>query len=124
MDEFIHNWISYVMVWLRNRDTGGAMSVDLHLTSQVLEDLISDLSGFSGQLATACTGIRNGDSALAGTDPLESRVHGFADSWNYGLTQLGQHATECVGMLRQVGATFDQLDNELTGDLSRSTKHG
>jgi hypothetical protein len=112
------------MVWLRNRVKGGMMSADLHLSSQVLDGLISDLSGFSGQLATACTGLRNGDSALAGTDPLASQVHGFADSWNYGLTQLGQHADECVKMLRQVGATFDQLDGELTGALSRSTKHG
>ena len=100
------------------------MGADLHLTSQVLDDLISDLSGFGGQLATACTGIRNGDSALTGTDPLASQVHGFAGSWSYGLTQLGQHATECVRLLRQVGTTFDQLDNELAGALSRSTDHG
>jgi hypothetical protein len=103
---------------------GGAMSADLQLSSQVLDGLISDLSGFSGQMATACTGIRNGDSALTGTDPLAVQVRGFTDSWSYGLGQLGKHATECVGLLRQVGATFDQLDNELAGDLSRSTEHG
>lgn len=108
------------MIRLRNRDKGGAMSADLHLTSQVLDDLILALSGFSGQLATACTGIRNGDSALTGTDPLASQVREFADSWNYGLTQLGQHATECVRLLRQVGTTFDQLDLELASGISRS----
>jgi hypothetical protein len=109
------------MTQLRNHHEGGMMSADLQLTSQVLDDLISALSGFSGQLATACTAIRNGDSALTGTDPLAAQVHDFAGSWNYGLTQLGQHGTACVGMLRQVGATFDRLDAELAGELSRST---
>ena len=42
------------------------MSADLHLTSQVLDDLISAFAGFSGQLATACTYLRNGDAALTG----------------------------------------------------------
>jgi hypothetical protein len=96
------------------------MSADLHLTSQVLDDLISGLSGFSGRLVAACTDIRNGDSALTGTDPLAGQVHGFAGSWQYGLTQLGQHGAACVGMLRQVGTTFDRLDSELTSELSRN----
>jgi hypothetical protein len=101
-----------------------AMSADLQLTSKVLDTLISDLTGFSGQLWSACTSIRNGDGALVGADPLSSQVHSFADSWNYGLTQLGQHTSECVSLLRQVGATFDQLDHELASELSRSTQHG
>jgi hypothetical protein len=100
------------------------MNADLHLTSQVLDDLMSALSGFTGQLATACADIRNGDSALTGIDPLAGQVHGFAGSWNYGLTQLGQHSTECVRMLRQVGAAFDSLDHELASGLSRGTGHG
>jgi hypothetical protein len=108
------------MIRSRNRDKGGTMSADLLLTSQVLDDLISGFSGFSGQLAAACADIRNGDSALTGTDPLAGQVHGFAGSWNYGLTQLGQHGTACVRMLQQVGATFDHLDLELAGELSRS----
>lgn len=99
------------------------MGADLHLTSQVLDDLISALSGFSGQLAAACADIRNGDSALTGTDPLAGQVHEFAGSWNYGLAQLGQHGSECVRMLRQVGTTFDGLDRELAGQLSRSRGH-
>src|ERR1700691_1544595 len=106
------------MTRLRKRDEGGAMSADLQLTSQVLDDLISGLSGFSGRLAAACADIRNGDSALTGTDPLAGQVHGFAGSWQYGLTQLGQHGTACVGMLRQVGAAFDRLDSELTSELT------
>lgn len=100
------------------------MSADLQLSGKVLDTLISDLTGFSGQLSSACTSIRNGDSALAGADPLSSQVHSFAGSWNYGLTQLGQHASECVSLLRQVGAAFDQLDGELSSELSRSTEHG
>jgi hypothetical protein len=96
------------------------MSADLQLTSQVLDDLIADLSGFSGRMAAACADIRNGDSALTGTDPLAGQIHEFAGSWQYGLTQLGQHGTACVSMLRQVGATFDRLDSELTSGLARS----
>jgi hypothetical protein len=96
------------------------MSADLQLTSQVLDDLITGFSGFSGRLAAACADIRNGDSALTGTDPLAGQVHGFAGSWQYGLTQLGQHGTACVGMLRQVGTAFDRLDSELTSGLVRS----
>jgi hypothetical protein len=114
------------MIWLHNRDKGqgAAMSADLHLTSQVLDDLISAFSGFGSRLATACTDIRSGDSALTGADPLAGQVHGFAGSWHYGLTQLGQHGTECVRMLRQVGTTFDRLDHELASELSRSKGHG
>ena len=100
------------------------MAADLHLTSQVLDGLISAFSGFSGQLASACTDIRKGDSALTGSDPLAGQVHGFADSWNYGLGQLGQHGAECVRLLRQVGAAFDRLDHELTSGLSRGSEHG
>jgi hypothetical protein len=95
------------------------MAADLHLTSQVLDDLISAFSGFGDQLATACADIRTGDGALGGTDPLAGQVHAFAGSWNYGLTQLGQHSTDCIRMLRQVGSTFDQLDRELASDLIR-----
>lgn len=100
------------------------MGADLYLTSQVLDDLISTLSGFSGRLAIACADIRNGDSALTGTDPLSGQVRSFAGSWNYGLTQLGQHGTECVRMLRQVGTTFDRLDHELASGLSRGNGYG
>jgi hypothetical protein len=100
------------------------MGADLHLTSQVLDDLISAFSGFGGRLAAACADIRNGDSTLTGTDPLAGQVHGFTGSWNYGLTQLGQHGTECVRMLRQVGTTFDHLDHELARELSRGKRHG
>jgi hypothetical protein len=97
---------------------------DLHLTSQVLDDLISAFSGFGGQLATACADVRTGDSSLSGTDPLAGQVHAFAGSWHYGLTQLGQHSSECIRMLRQVGSTFDQLDGELSSDLIRGKGHG
>ena len=96
------------------------MGADLQLTSQVLDDLISAFSGFGGQLATACADIRTGDSSLTGADPLAGQVHAFAGSWNYGLTQLGQHSSECIRMLRQVGSTFDQLDRELASDFIRS----
>jgi hypothetical protein len=100
------------------------MGADLQLTSQVLDDLISAFAGFGGRLAAACADIRSGDSAVDGTDPLAGQVHEFTGSWNYGLTQLGQHGTECVRMLRQVGSAFDRLDSELASELSRGKGHG
>jgi hypothetical protein len=103
---------------------GGAVSADLHVSSQVLDDLIAAFSGFSDMLATACADIRTGDAALTGTDPLAGQVRGFAGSWNYGLTQLGQHGAECVRMLGQVGGVFDRLERELTDQFIRGNGHG
>jgi hypothetical protein len=97
------------------------VSADLHVTSQVLDDLIGAFGGFSGRLAVACRDIRSGDAAVTGSDPLAGQVHGFAGSWRGGLAQLGQHGADCVQLLRQVGATFDRLDQELTGELAGST---
>jgi hypothetical protein len=93
------------------------MAADLQLTSRVLDDLITAFSGFSGQLAQACRDIQTGDGQVTGSDPLSGPVHGYAGSWHYGLTQLGQHGTECQKMLRQVGATFDTLDHQLASEI-------
>jgi hypothetical protein len=97
------------------------MSADLQVTSAVLDDLTSAFAGFGDRLSQACSDIRTGDGQVTGTDPLAGRVHDFAGSWHYGLTQLGQHGHECVQMLKQVGAAFDGLDRELTAELKRST---
>ena len=48
------------------------MSADLQLTSQVLDDLISGLSGFSGRLAAACAGMLR--QVGAAFDRLESEL--------------------------------------------------
>jgi hypothetical protein len=41
------------------------MAADLHLTSQVLDDLISAFSGFGGQLATGLTELgQHGDECI------------------------------------------------------------
>ena len=93
---------------------------DLHLTGQVLDDLIGMFGGFSGRLAAACNDIRSGDAAVTDSDPLAGQVHGFAGSWRGGLAQLGQHGADCVQLLHQVGATFDRLDQELAGELAGS----
>jgi hypothetical protein len=96
------------------------MSADLHVTSRVLDDLISAFGGFSGRMEQACNDIRAGDGEVIGTDPLAERVHDFAGSWHYGLTQLGQHGHDCVQMLQQVGSAFDGVDRELTAELEPS----
>ena len=100
------------------------MGADLHVTSQVLDELVSAFDGFGVRLTQACNDIRAGDGQVSGDDPLAGRVHDFAGSWHYGLTQLGQHGHECVTMLKQVGSAFDQLDRELTNELKRSKSVG
>ena len=95
------------------------MVADLHVTSAVLDELVAAFSGFSGQMAQACHDIRVGDSEVTGADPLAGRVHGFAGSWHYGLSQLGQHGSDCARMLSEVGSTFDRLDHELASELAR-----
>jgi hypothetical protein len=98
------------------------MGINLQLSGQVLEELISAFGGFAGHLSQACGSIQLGDSYVTGADPLAGQVHAFAGSWHYGLTQLGQHGEECVKMLRHVGATFDQLEQRLTDELKQHEK--
>lgn len=94
------------------------MNADLHVTTGLIDDLIATLSGFGRQLGQAVADIRTGDAAVTGPDPLAGRVHGFADSWHYGLTQLGQHAARCETMLRQVGPAFAATDQQLASAVS------
>jgi hypothetical protein len=96
---------------------------DLQLTSAVLDELVAAFSGFSEMLTSACADIRNGDANLTGDDPLSGQVHSFAGSWNYGITQLGQHSHECITMLRVVGTTFGQLDRQLASELTSGGEH-
>jgi hypothetical protein len=94
------------------------MNADLHVTTGLIDDLVATLSGFGRQLGQAVADIRTGDAAVTGPDPLAGRVHGFADSWHYGLTQLGQHAARCETMLRQVGPAFGATDQQLARAVS------
>src|ERR1700759_455559 len=121
MDRPSLSWFARVLgVRLARMGDGVLMGADLQVTSQVLDELVSAFDGFGGRLTQACDDIRTGDGQGTGDDPLAGRVHDFAGSWHYGLTQLGQHGHECVKMLRQVGSTFDALDRELASELKRS----
>lgn len=100
------------------------MNADLHVTTGLIDELIAALSGFGHQLSQACADIRTGDAAVTGPDPLASRVHGFTDSWHYGLTQLGQHTARCEAMLRTVGPAFGGVDRRLACDLSAGRASG
>lgn len=90
---------------------------DLQVSSGVLDELIAGFTGFGSHLARACSQISAGDSALTGDDPLAGQIRDFASSWNYGLKQLGQHSADCVKLLRQVGTSFEKLDQQLAGKL-------
>lgn len=93
---------------------------DLRLSSKVLSELITAFNGFGDLLYQACADIRTGDAAVTGDDPLAGDVHGFTSSWNYGLGQLGQHGHDCSAELQKISATFDQLEQQLTGDLQNA----
>jgi hypothetical protein len=93
---------------------------DLRLSSEVLSELITAFNGFGDLLYQACADIRAGDAAVTGDDPLAGDVHGFADSWNYGLGQLGQHGHDCSQRLQKINATFDQLEKQLTDALTNA----
>lgn len=90
---------------------------DLQLSSAVLDELIAAFTGFGRRVSSACAEIRSGDAALTGDDPLAGQVRDFGGSWNYGLTQLGQHSGVCVTELRQIGSTFDKLDEQLSKEI-------
>jgi hypothetical protein len=100
------------------------MDADLYVSGRVLDDMISAFSGFSGQLGHACGDIAAGDGAVSGDDPLAGKVHDFAGSWHYGLTQLGQHGRDCVTMLQKVGSAFDQLDQQLAAQFKPGPGQG
>jgi hypothetical protein len=97
---------------------------DLQLSSAVLEELTAAFGGFADRLAHARTAISSADADLEGTDPLAGQVHAFSGSWNYGITQLGQHGADCVTMLRRVGSTFDRLDQQLAASLAQRKAQG
>lgn len=84
--------------------------------SVAARQLTTAFPGFSDRMAQACNDIRIGDGEVTGADPLADRVHGFAGSWHYGLSQ---HGAQCVKMLHEVGSTFDRLDHELASELHR-----
>jgi hypothetical protein len=96
--------------------TGSDMA-NLKLSSDVLNELVAAFNGFGDLLYQACVDIRNGDAEVTGDDPLAGDVHGFTSSWNYGLGQLGQHGQDCSKQLKQINATFEQLETQLTGAL-------
>lgn len=100
------------------------MTADLHVTTGLIDELIATLSGFGRQLGQACADIRTGDAAVTGPDPLAARVHGFMDSWHYGLTQIGQHAARCETMLRTVGPAFAATDRQLACAASTGQASG
>ena len=60
--------------------------------------------------------MKSGKFLAVGHDSLAAGITG--------LTQLGQHGAACIQVLNQAGATFDRLDRELAGGISRVTEHG
>jgi hypothetical protein len=95
---------------------------DLKMSQQMLDELVEAFNGFGDLLSSALRNIRVGDAAVTGDDPLAGDVRIFASSWNYGLTQLGQHGEQCTQQLKMIGKTFDKLETQLTSELKTAGK--
>jgi hypothetical protein len=90
---------------------------DLYVTSAVIDELRGTLTSVTGRLDGARRALGSVDPAVVGAAPLTGQVHDYAGSWQYGVTQLGEHAQRCAQLLATVGAAFDQVDAQLSSEL-------
>lgn len=90
---------------------------DLQVSSAVLGELRAAFRSMTGTLEGACRELRGVDSAAMGASPLADAVGSFTSSWQYGITQVGQHATEAVGMLDHIGKAFEECEQQLIAEL-------
>ena len=95
---------------------------DLQISGAVLNELRAALRSVTGKLEGACRELRGVQAPEMGAQPLVSGVENFTSEWNYGITQVGQHAHEAVGMLDHIASTFDGLERQLTSELKQSGK--
>ena len=95
---------------------------DLQVSGAVLDELRGALRSMTTRLEGACRELRGVDTAAMGVAPMVSGVEGFASEWNYGITQVGQHAVQAAGMLDHIGKAFDQLERQLTSELTARGK--
>lgn len=90
---------------------------DLQVSAAVLDELRGTLRSMAGQLDGACRELRSVDAGAMGAAPLVQEVGDFASGWHYGITQVGEHATQAAGMLDHIGKAFDDLERKLTSAL-------
>jgi hypothetical protein len=95
---------------------------DLHVTSAVLDEVRAALTAVTGTLDQARRRLAAVDAGAAGAPPLVAQANQYAASWQYGITQIGQHAHGCVQELAKIAATFEQADRHLAAAI-REAKH-
>lgn len=86
---------------------------DLYVRSEVLDSLRTELATISNRLEGACNAVRRLDAEAVGAPPLIDAVDNFAESWHYGITQIGQRTEASVQALAKIGQAFDECDSML-----------
>ncbi|MEV6017866.1 MULTISPECIES: hypothetical protein [unclassified Streptomyces] len=97
---------------------------DLRLEDTIFEDLKKTFSTISDRMETARRTLRGTDGSAVGDQGLVDDVHDFADSWGYGIKQLGKHTQGAVKMIDKIGSSFGKLDLDLAESLKAPTKKG
>ena len=97
---------------------------DLHVTSAVLDEMRAALTSVTGTLDAARRALAAIDPAATGAPPLVNQATQFAASWQYGITQIGQHAHYCVLDLSKIAATFEQADQQLAAAVDNARHQG
>jgi hypothetical protein len=92
---------------------------DLQLSAAVLDELRGALRSMTTKLEGACRELRGVDATSMGAAPLVGGVANFTSEWNYGITQVGQHATQAAGMLDHIGKAFAATERQITDELRR-----
>jgi hypothetical protein len=82
------------------------------------------LTSVTGTLDAARRALAAIDPAAVGAPPLVNQATQFAASWQYGITQLGQHAHYCTVDLSKIAATFEQADRQLAAAANNAGQHG
>ena len=90
---------------------------DLHVSGAVLDEVRAALASVSVTLDEARRRLASADAAVAGAPPLVEQAETYAASWQYGITQLGQHAKQCLAELAKVAAAFEETDRRLAAAL-------
>jgi hypothetical protein len=95
---------------------------DLTVRGSVLDDLKRTFSNITNQMDAVRRALANADGSVVGASSLIDDVHDYADTWKYGIGQIGQHTHGTVEMIDQIGKTFDEADTKLTQALRKGGK--
>lgn len=90
---------------------------DLKIKGDVLDELFHTFTTMAKRLDHAARSMRGADTDVVGAWMLMRELQDFAESWEYGIDQLGEHADGAAKMLRKIADDFDGLEKELEAAL-------